>query len=55
MNEPGSKRNIEPRIALISSALALLLNTGCTTGEASETLHALGRDLALQLATFWLL
>ena len=55
MNEQPSKRNIAPRIALMTSALALLLNTGCTTGEASETLQALGRDLALQLATFWLL
>ena len=43
------------RFALMSFTLALLLNTGCASGNASETLSTPASDLARQLVTYWLL
>ena len=55
MNKRVSIRNMALRFALMGFTLPLLSNTGCITGEASETMSTLAGDLARQLLTFWVL
>ena len=55
MNERTNKQYVMQRAGLLALSLALVLSTGCTTGDPSITLSTLASDLARQLATWWLL
>ena len=55
MNKRVGIRNMAPRFAWMSFTLALLPNTGCSSGDAGKTRSTLAGDLARQLLTYWLL
>ncbi len=55
MKKRTGKRNRACCFTLVTVTLALLLSTGCTASEATETLATMAGDIVRQMATFWVL